>query len=365
MALSRTMLIFLLFALSYTIVAIAGKSYYDILQVPKGASDEQIKRAYRKLALKYHPDKNPGNEEADKRFADINNAYEVLSDSEKRGIYDRYGEEGLKQHAASGGRGGGMGVNIQDIFSSFFGGGPAEEEERIVKGDDVIVELDATLEDLYMGGSLKCEWSYACYVLVLPSRPEKQQVWREKNILKPAPGKRRCNCRNEVYHKQIGPGMFQQMTEQVCEQCQNVKYEREGYFVTVDIEKGMQDGQELVFYEDGEPIIDGEPGDLKFRIRTAPHDQFRREGNDLHTTVTITLVQALVGFEKNIKHLDDHLVDIGTKGITKPKEVRKFKGEGMPLHFSNKKGDLYVTFEVLFPTSLTEDQKSKIKSILG
>ncbi|XVF32867.1 hypothetical protein REPUB_Repub17cG0119800 [Reevesia pubescens] len=345
MALPRAKLFFLLCTLSYAIVAIAGKSYYEVLQVSKGAPDDQIKRAYRKLALKYHPDKNPGNEEANKRFAEINNAYEVLSDSEKRGIYDRYGEEGLKQHAASGGRGGGMGANIQDIFSQFFGGGPAEEEERIVKGDDVIVELDATLEDLYMGGTLK--------------------VWREKNLLKPAPGKRRCNCRNEVYHKQIGPGMFQQMTEQVCEQCQNVKYEREGYIVTVDIEKGMQDGEEVVFYEDGEPIIDGEPGDLKFRIRTAPHDRFRRDGNDLHTTVTITLVQALVGFEKTIKHLDDHVVDIGSKGITKPKEVRKFKGEGMLLHFSNKKGDLYVTYEVLFPTSLTEDQKAKIKTVLG
>ncbi|KAJ9696627.1 hypothetical protein PVL29_008708 [Vitis rotundifolia] len=215
-------LLFLLCGLASSITSIAGKSYYDVLQVPRGASDEQIKRAYRKLALKYHPDKNQGNEEANKKFAEINNAYEVLSDNEKRNIYDRYGEEGLKQHAASGGRGGG-GMNIQDIFSSFFGGGPAEEEERIVRGDDVIVELDATLEDLYMGGSLK--------------------VWREKNVLKSAPGKRRCNCRNEVYHKQIGPGMFQQMTEQVCEQCPNVKYEREGYFITVDIEKGMQDGQ--------------------------------------------------------------------------------------------------------------------------
>ncbi|KAK9281289.1 hypothetical protein L1049_004186 [Liquidambar formosana] len=342
MAHRRSKLLFLLCALSFALAATAGKSYYDILQVPRGASDDQIKRAYRKLALKYHPDKNQGNEEANKRFADINNAYEVLSDSEKRNIYDRYGEEGLKQHAASGGRGGG-GMNIQDIFSSFFGGGPTEEEERIVRGDDVIVELDATLEDLYMGGSLK--------------------VWREKNILKPAPGKRRCNCRNEVYHKQIGPGMFQQMTEQVCEQCPNVKYVREGYFITVDIEKGMQDGQ--VFYDDGEPIIDGDAGDLKFRIHTAPHDLFRREGNDLHTSVTITLVQALVGFEKTIKHLDEHLVDISTKGITKPKEVRKFKGEGMPLHFSTKKGDLYVAFEVLFPTSLTEDQKTKIKAVLG
>ncbi|KAK9139214.1 hypothetical protein Scep_008895 [Stephania cephalantha] len=342
---SSTRLMFLCYVLSFAVSALAGKSYYDVLQISKGASDDQIKRAYRKLALKYHPDKNQGNEEANKRFAEINNAYEVLSDREKRNIYDRYGEEGLKQHAAGGGRGGGM--NIQDIFSSFFGGGGGgeEEEDRVAKGDDVIVELEATLQDLYMGGTLK--------------------VWREKNILKPAPGKRRCNCRNEVYHRQIGPGMFQQMTEQVCEQCPNVKYEREGYFVTVDIEKGMQDGEEVVFYEDGEPIIDGEAGDLKFRIRTAAHDLFKREGNDLHTTVTITLVQALVGFEKTIKHLDEHLVDISSKGVTKPKQVRKFKGEGMPVHFSSKKGDLYVSFEVLFPTSLTEDQKIKIKEILG
>lgn len=345
MAMNTPRLMLLLLALlSFYVYISTGKSYYDILQLSKGATDDQIKRAYRKLALKYHPDKNPG-EEANKKFAEINNAYEVLSDKEKRQIYDRYGEEGLKQHAARGGGGGG-GVNINDIFGRFFEqGGGEEEEDRIVKGDDVIVDLDASLEDLYMGGTLK--------------------VWREKNILKPAPGKRKCNCRNEVYHRQIAPGMFQQMTEQVCEQCPNVKYVREGYHVTVDIEKGMQDGQEVVFYEDGEPVIDGEPGDLKFRIRTAPHDVFRREGNNLHTTVTITLVQALVGFEKNIKHLDEHLVDISSKGITNPKEVRKFKGEGMPLHFSNKKGDLYVTFEVLFPSSLTETQKTQIKEALN
>ncbi|KAJ0976334.1 hypothetical protein J5N97_018299 [Dioscorea zingiberensis] len=343
----RARLLLLLVLLFFNaLAALAAKSYYDVLQVPKGASEEQIKRAYRKLALKYHPDKNPGNDEANKKFAEINNAYEVLTDKEKRSIYDRYGEEGLKQHAASGGgRGGGM--NIQDIFNNFFGGGrrAEEEEDKIPKGDDLIVDLDATLEDLYMGGSIK--------------------VWREKNVIKPAPGKRRCNCRNEVYHRQIAPGMFQQMTEEVCEQCPNVKYEREGYFVTVDIEKGMHDGQEVIFYEDGEPIIDGEPGDLKFKIHTAPHDRFRREGNDLHTTVTISLVQALVGFEKTLQHLDEHLVEIGSKGITKPKEVRKFKSEGMPLHLSNKKGDLYVTFEVLFPKSLTEDQKTQIKAVLS
>ncbi|KAL0919117.1 hypothetical protein M5K25_011192 [Dendrobium thyrsiflorum] len=343
MARYRAGLLLLAVVLSLVLASFGAKSYYEVLQVPKGASDEQIKRAYRKLALKYHPDKNQGNEEANKRFAEINNAYEVLTDSEKRGIYDRYGEEGLRQHAAGGGRGPGM--NIQDIFSSFFGGSTREEEERIPRGDDVIVELDASLEDLYMGGSLK--------------------VWREKNALKSAPGKRRCNCRNEQRHIQIAPGMYQQISEQVCEECPNVKYEREGYFITVDIEKGMKDGQEVTFYEDGEPIIDGENGDLKFRIRTAAHDRFRREGSDLHTTVTISLLEALVGFEKTMKHLDGHLVDIGMKGITKPKEIRKFKGEGMPVHMSSKNGDLYVTFEVSFPRSLTEDQKTKIKQIFS
>ncbi|XP_042464984.1 dnaJ protein ERDJ3B-like [Zingiber officinale] len=343
---ARGLLLLLLVALLlvHSLCALGGKSYYDVLQVAKGASEEQIKRAYRKLALKYHPDKNPGNKEADRKFAEINNAYEVLSDGEKRKIYDRYGEEGLKQHAAGGGRGSGM--NFQDIFSSFFGGDSREEEEETIpKGDDVVVELDATLEDLYMGGTLK--------------------VWREKNVIKPAPGKRRCNCKNEVYHRQIAPGMFQQMTELVCEDCPNVKFVREGYFLTVDIEKGMQDGQEVMFYEDGEPKIDGEAGDLKFRIRTAPHELFRRDGNDLHMTATISLLEALIGFKKAMKHLDGHPVEIGSQGITKPKETRKFKGEGMPLHLSTKKGDLYVTYEVLFPESLTKDQKTKIKSVLS
>ncbi|RWW47610.1 hypothetical protein BHE74_00046383 [Ensete ventricosum] len=239
------------------------KSYYDVLQVPKGASEDQIKRAYRKLALKYHPDKNQGNEEANKRFAEINNAYEVLSDSEKRKIYDRYGEEGLKQYAGGGGRGSGM--NIQDIFNSFFGNGQNDEEEEVTpKGDDVVVELDATLEDLYMGGTLK--------VIIL------FKYLGARFFL--------------AFHHSEGTISHQHIfLFQVCEQCPNVKFEREGYFVTVDIEKGMQDGQEVLFYEDGEPKIDGEAGDLKqFRIQTAPHERFRREGNDLHITVTISLV---------------------------------------------------------------------------
>lgn len=157
MWISKPFILLLLLSASAIHFVIAGKSYYDILQISKQATDDQIKRAYRKLALKFHPDKNPGNDEATKKFAEINNAYEILADREKRGIYDQYGEEGLKQNQANGGRGGG-GFG-QDIFSQFFGGGmrfgDEEEEERTPKGDDVVVEIYATLEDLYVGNSYK------------------------------------------------------------------------------------------------------------------------------------------------------------------------------------------------------------------
>ncbi|KAG6552764.1 hypothetical protein Mapa_005712 [Marchantia paleacea] len=340
----------ILLVISIESVSAASRSYYDVLQIPKSASDDQIKRAYRKLALKYHPDKNPGNEEATKKFAEISNAYEVLSDKEKRGIYDQYGEEGLKQNGG-GQRGGGF---ANDIFSQFFGGSgmrfgfggdDENEEDKTPKGNDVYVDLYVTLEDLYIGNSLR--------------------VWREKSVLRPASGKRKCNCKNKVMHKQIGPGMFQQYTQQVCEECPNMKFEREGISITMDIEKGMVDGQEIVFYEDGEPIMDGDAGDLKFVIQTEPHERFIREGNNLKTSVTISLVDALVGFEKELTHLDGHSVKLGTKGITKPNETKRFSGEGMPIHESVRRGDLFVTFEVTFPSKLTEEQKAIIKKTLG
>lgn len=183
--------------------------------------------------------------------------------------------------------------------------------------------------------------------------------------MKPAPGKRKCNCKNKVVHKQIGPGMFQQYTQQVCEDCPNVRFERVGELLTVEIERGMQNGQAINFYHEGEAVMDGDPGDLKFVIRTEDHERFTREKDHLYMSLTISLVDALVGFEKSIQHLDGHEVKIASKSITKPKQTKRFKGEGMPIHESVSKGDLFVTFEVEFPSKLTDEQKVAIKQILG
>lgn len=333
--------------------ALAGKSYYDVLSVTKSATEDQIKRAYRKLALKYHPDKNKGDEEAGKKFVEIGTAYEVLSDAEKRKIYDRHGEEGLKQHNQQQQQGGG---GHQDIFSQFFGGGfgggfggfggGGQQEPETLKGETVTVDLEVSLRDLYVGRTLR--------------------ITRDKNIIKPAKGTRKCNCKQKMVTKQIGPGMYQQFAQQECSECPNVKYARESNEITVEVEAGMKDGHEISFFEEGEPVIDGEPGDLKFRIKTTKDNgAFRREGNHLHYDMTIPLHDALVGFETTIEHLDGHKVKVAAAGITRPGDVVRIANEGMPWFERHAKfGDLVIHYTVEFPKVLTQAQKAMVQQHL-
>jgi len=324
---------------------VQGRDYYDLLSVPKHANDNLIKRAYRKLALKYHPDKVTGSdkekEEAAKHFAEINHAYETLSDPEKRRIYDQYGEEGLKQHAGQQ-----QNHGHGNMFNWFFGGGQqAEDEERIPKGHDVVVDLFVTLKDLFVGKEIS--------------------TVRDKPVPKPAAGTRQCKCKQKLVTRQLGPGMFQQFTQNVCEECQAVKLEREKDTITVHVEPGMTDGQEITFFEEGEPIVDGEPGDLKFKIRTLPHPVFRRLGADLHMDKTISLVDALTGFTQEFEHLDGHKVTLASDKVTKPGYVQRVEDEGMPIFDSNKRGALYVTYSIAFPDSLTEQQKQEVRGLFG
>jgi DnaJ family protein B protein 11 len=275
-------------------------------------------------------------------------AYEVLTDTEKRQIYDRYGEEGLKNMAQGGGGGG---ANPQDIFSQFFGGGGGGfnfgfggGEEETPKGDTIYAELEVTLADLYLGNTFR--------------------VVRDKNVIKPASGKRQCNCRNKVVTQQLGPGMFQQYTQKVCEECSNVKLAREPDVLSVSVESGMVDGQEIAFFEEGEPLIDGEPGDLIFVVRTIPHERFTRQGHDLHLEQTISLVDALTGFSLEIEHLDGHKVSIGSIHVTKPGDVVKIVNEGMPIYErGDAKGHLYVKYTVAFPKEVTENQAKQLKDL--
>lgn len=321
----------------------AGRDFYKILGVSRNAQTNEIKKAYRKLAKELHPDKNSDDPQASEKFQDLGAAYEVLSDADKRKKYDQCGEECVKKEGMMDGF---------DPFSSFFGDfgfgfGNEQQHHETPKGGNVIMDLYVTLEELYSGNFV--------------------QVTRNKPVIKPARGTRKCNCRQEMVTRNLGPGRFQMTQETVCEECPNVKLVNEERVLEIEVESGMKDGQEIRFVAEGEPHIDGEPGDLILRVRTAIHPLFERRGDDLYTNITISLQDALMGFSLDIKHLDGHIVKVQRDKVTWPGAKLRKKGEGMPNYDNNNLyGTMVITFDVEFPkTEFTDEQKADLKRILN
>jgi len=364
---SVSILIISLFIAEYFICSVyAGKDYYSILGVPRDASSRQIKKAYRELSLKYHPDKNP---EHGEKFVEISNAYEVLNDDEKRRIYDQYGEEGLKD----GGRGGTF-KNPFDIFSQFGFGGQQQQQRgspEQKKGPNVEIPLEVGLQDLYLGKTLKV--GHKKQVLCPKCRGTGA---KKADDVMTCPD---CNGSGvKLVVQQLGPGFVTQtqttcdkcggkgkIVKSTCPFCGGKKTSIDTDSITVDIEKGMADGHPIVFEQEGDEAPETTPGDVIFKIKTLPHKRFVRKGNDLHTSINITLLEALVGFTKKLKHLDGHDVEIKKNDITKPGEVIMIDEEGMPHHeYPSQFGNLFIEFNIKMPTSLTEEQKTAIKEIL-
>uniref|UniRef100_A0AC34QRS6 Chaperone DnaJ C-terminal domain-containing protein n=1 Tax=Panagrolaimus sp. JU765 TaxID=591449 RepID=A0AC34QRS6_9BILA len=348
----------LVIASNLAIVVLCGRDFYKILGVPKTANLNQIKKAYRKLAKEVHPDRNQEDPIAQEKFQDLGAAYEVLSDPEKRKVYDRSGEEGVKK-MGDGGFGGGGHDPFSSFFGDFFGGGGHSDDDETPRGADVVVDLWVSLEEVYNGNFV--------------------EIKRKKSMYKETSGTRKCNCRHEMRTQQLGAGRFQmfqvqqlgagrfQMFQvQVCDECPNVKLVTENKILNVEIEVGADDGLPINFVGEGEPHIEGEPGDLQFVIKVEKHKIFERRGMDLYTNVTISLQQALNGFQMEITHLDGHKVEIVRDKITWPGARIRKKDEGMPsISDNNKKGILYVTFDVEFPRGeLTEEEKQAVITLL-
>jgi len=343
-------ILILLFLFYIILDVFAGRDFYKILGVRKDATEREVKKAYRKLAMKWHPDKNKEDPKAVEKFQDLGAAYEVLSDKEKRSTYDRHGEEGVQKMGGFGGSGG------FDPFESFFGGfgggfgfgggNQRQQNSETPRGGNVVMDLDVTLEELYTGDFV--------------------EVLRAKPVAETTSGTRKCNCRTEMRTTQLGPGRFQMMQEEVCDDCENKKFVIKDQTLEIEIEQGMVDGQEYPFPGEGEPHIDGDPGDLIFKIKEMKHKTFERRGDDLYTNITISLVDALTGFDMEIKHLDGHQVKVHREKITWPGAKIKKKEEGMPnYHNNNEKGSLVITFDVEFPKGeITPENKKAIQDIL-
>lgn len=347
----------------------AGEDYYKLLGVSRSASQAEIKKAYRKKAIDYHPDKHPNDEEKKKIFQSISAAFEVLSDEEKRRVYDQYGEEGLK----NGGRQ--QGFDMDDIFSMFGGGGGGGKKRRndeLPKADPMVIKLQVTLADLYNGKEME----------MLQRRQILCRHCRGTGAENPDDVSNCPVCGGsgvKIVTQQLGPGFVQRMqttcdrcggkgkvVTSTCSKCKGTKVATGEQYINIFIEKGMPDGHQIVSEGDGDERPGEQPGDVIFKIFTLPDPVFERRGNDLNTRLDITLLEALVGFSKTIKHLDGHEVQVARTDVTKPGLTITIPEEGMPHHgFSSKKGNLYVTFTVIFPVSITQEQKDAFTKLLS
>lgn len=357
MRLQRTVIPALAIVLAFALLVAEAKDYYSVLGLTKDATEAQIKRAYRRLSIKYHPDKNKGNKEAEQKFVDIAAAHEVLSNPEKRSVYDQYGEEGLKQHEAGGGRGG----DPFDLFNMFgFGGGRSQE----ARTPDVNLPLRVSLKDLYLGRVT--EVRFVRHVLC----PRHADCTTSCNDCA-GPGMR-------VVTRQLGPGFVQRMEQpdarcvaqgkcwkKNCKHCKHGVTQPEEIPLVVDIPKGDMDGERIVFEGVTDEKIGHHTGNLVLGIVADPHPVFKRKGSSLHMDMEISLHDALVGFKHTIAHIDGHKVEIDKQSVTKPGERMYIKNEGMPIKNSERYGDLVIRFSIAFPDVLSESQKQTIRAILG
>lgn len=363
---SSLIFLLLLLVVATTMMSAAAENLYTLLGISRKATLKEIKKAYRAKSLEFHPDKNK-EEGASAKFAEIARAYEVLSDEEKRQIYDRHGEEGLKDHEQRGGGGGHHGGGFDDIFSQFFGGGGGhrgrgrDQEQRT---ESVQVPLHLSLRQLYLGETL--EVAYVRQVLCLQ--------W--EMCVKQAPDCQGPGVR--VRRQQIAPGFVQQvqqhddrcvargkMWKQGCRECPQKTVE-EKIDLTVDISPGMRQGEAVSFEETADEKPGFKAGDLHFVIYEEPHAVYHREGHDLYMTQEVPLVDALTGFSLSLERLDGETFTVNVDDVTDCDHVMRVPGKGMPHRGRpNRFGDLYITFEVEFPDELTDEQKKRIRQILG
>ncbi|XP_022918984.1 dnaJ homolog subfamily A member 2-like [Onthophagus taurus] len=351
----------------------ADNKLYEILGVSRSASDNEIKKQYRKLAKEYHPDKNP---QAGDKFKEISYAYEVLSDPKKRQVYDKYGLKGMQEGAQEGGFGGDLFSHLfgGDLFGGFPGFGPGVRRQR-QRGEDTIHPLKVSLEDMYNGKTAKLQLSKNVICASCRGKGGKTGAVQPCRTCK--------GCGVKVSYRQLAPGMTQQMQSRCsdcqgegevinekdrCPTCHGKKVCNETKILEVHVDKGMTENQKIFFRGEGDQQPDVEPGDVVIILQQKSHEKFQRNGDDLYFNYTINLTEALCGFSFVVHHLDgrDLVVKHPPGQVIKPGDVKAVVGEGMP-HYKNpfEKGNLYVTFDIKFPEkNFTSENKLKLLETL-
>ena len=355
---------------------------YDTLVVSANATENEIKKSYRKLALKYHPDRNKDNkEESETKFKEISSAYEILSDKEKRSNYDKFGLEGVKNM-------GGPNINPFDIFTNMFGndgpmnsggpggpGGPGGifgsmfgNREQPVKVNHRLEKISVKLEDIYNEDKISINYKKRC---ICSSCDGSGGLYKSSIIVCSS-----CDGKGSITKiVQFGPGMISQSTTQcykcngkgnsikkgeTCLECNGDKYVTKSEKVSVELNKSIQNGSRIIVENGGDATIGtSNVGNLIFEINIKEHSMFTRIGNKLHITKKILLSEALCGGKFVIKHMDNRKLLIELNKIISPNMKQKIIGEGM-----DKEHDLIINYEIIFPYTLDEQRKTYLNKLL-
>jgi molecular chaperone DnaJ len=350
----------------------AKKDYYDVLGVKKGATAADLKSAYRKLAIKYHPDKNPGDKAAEEKFKEINEAYEVLKDDQKRAAYDQYGHNAFQGGAGFGGGGGFQGnASFEDIFETVFGkdfdlgrgsrsrrGGPA-----VHPGEDLRFDETITLEEAFSGvkKTIKVHRHASCSACEGTGSLDKKQ-----ETCGTCHGSGRIHMQQGFFMMERTCSTCQGLGQAIknpCPKCQGQGRRPEVQSLEVALPAGVEDGTQMRVRGQGHVGPRGGPaGDLFVFIHIKPHDLFERHGQDIFCRAPISMMTATLGGSIELPTIGGDRVDLKIPAGTQPNTRFRLKGKGMPVVHRHTVGDMYVEIAVEIPKHLTTEQKELLET---
>ena len=356
-----------------------AEDYYSLLGVARNATDAEIKSAYRKLAMKYHPDRNPGNKEAEEKFKKIGAAYEALSDEKKRRLYDQYGEAGVNAGAAGGFGGGGFGGGVPpgfegvdvnevfgDLFENFFGGGGGRGgARRRSAGADLKYETAITLEDAFKGGQLPLHFA----------RAEACATCRGSGA-KPGSSPKRCGTCRGSGRIQLSQGFFSmaqtcpkcggegQVVDDPCKDCRGAGRVRKEAELKIKLPPGIYDGATLRIAGEGEAAPHGgEAGDLYVHIKIKPDARFERREDDLLVDAGVDVATAALGGSVEVPTIDGEPVKVKIPAHVQGGATFRVREKGMPKLHGRGRGDLLVTVRIDIPRDLTARQRELFEEL--